>query len=121
MTADPVSYLLIERGWEVVGADGERVGEVDEQLPELDADIFDGLTVDQGLTKRPRYVPRRGRSPGLDGDAAGLIGRFASIQPRQSSRHAEKAHVDGPVRDDRGCRHVRGPHRGVEDLACHDR
>jgi uncharacterized protein YrrD len=57
VTADPVSYLLIERGWEVVASDGERVGDVDEVLADMNADIFDGLTVDQGLTKRPRYVP----------------------------------------------------------------
>jgi uncharacterized protein YrrD len=55
--ADPVSYLLIERGWEVVGSDGGRVGDVDEVLADLASDIFDGLTVDQGLTKAPRYVP----------------------------------------------------------------
>lgn len=67
MTADPVSYLLIERGWEVVGADGERVGEVDELLADLDADIFDGLTVDQGLTKRPRYVPSERVAQIVDG------------------------------------------------------
>ena len=48
---------MIERGWEVVGSDGGRVGEVDEVLGDLTADIFDGLTVDQGLTKPPRYVP----------------------------------------------------------------
>lgn len=57
MTADPVSYLLIERGWEVVASDGDRVGDVDEVLADMNADIFDGLTVDLGLTKAPRYVP----------------------------------------------------------------
>jgi len=57
MSADPVSYLLIEKGWEVVASDGERVGDVDEVLADLSADIFDGLTVDQGLVKPPRYVP----------------------------------------------------------------
>ena len=60
MTADPVSYLLIERGWEVVGAD-------DELLADVDADIFDGLTVDQGLTKRPRYVPSERVAQIVDG------------------------------------------------------
>ena len=55
--ADPVSYLLIERGWDVVGSDGGRIGEVDELLADLEADIFGGLTVEQGLTKPPRYVP----------------------------------------------------------------
>lgn len=55
--ADPVSYLLIEQGWDVVGSDGSRVGNVEEVLADLDADIFDGLTVNPGLTKTPRYVP----------------------------------------------------------------
>jgi hypothetical protein len=43
--ADPVSWLLIERGWEVVDANDQRVGTVDEVLGDLDADIWDGLTV----------------------------------------------------------------------------
>jgi hypothetical protein len=43
--ADPVSWLLIERGWEVVDANGKRVGKVDEVLGDTEADIWDGLTV----------------------------------------------------------------------------
>jgi hypothetical protein len=43
--ADPVSWLLIEPGWEVVDARGKRVGKVDEVLGEREADIWDGLTV----------------------------------------------------------------------------
>jgi hypothetical protein len=49
--ADPVSWLMIEPGWEVVDAAGERVGKVDEVLGENEADIWDGLTVDG------KYVP----------------------------------------------------------------
>ena len=43
--ADPVSWLMIEKGWEVVDASGERVGKVDEVLGDTEADIWDGLTV----------------------------------------------------------------------------
>jgi hypothetical protein len=43
--ADPVSWLLIEDGWEVVGPNGKRVGKVDEVLGDAEADIWDGLTV----------------------------------------------------------------------------
>ena len=43
--ADPVSWLLIERGWEVVDASGTRVGKVDEVLGDKETDIWDGLTV----------------------------------------------------------------------------
>jgi len=53
---DPVSYLLIEPGWDVVGSDGEKVGVVREVLADLDADIFDGLVVDPGLLKPATYV-----------------------------------------------------------------
>ena len=43
--ADPVSWLVIERGWEVVDPSGNRIGKVDEVLGEREADIWDGLTV----------------------------------------------------------------------------
>ena len=43
--ADPVSWLMIERGWEVVDASGKRVGKVDEVLGDTETDIWDGLTV----------------------------------------------------------------------------
>ena len=43
--ADPVSWLMIAKGWEVVDAGGEHVGKVDEVLGDKEADIWDGLTV----------------------------------------------------------------------------
>jgi hypothetical protein len=55
--ADPVSWLLVEKGWEVVGSDGEALGTVDEVLGDSDADIFNGLAVSPGLVGRARYVP----------------------------------------------------------------
>ena len=42
---DPVSWLMIEPGWEVVDASGNSVGKVDEVLGDTEADIWDGLTV----------------------------------------------------------------------------
>ncbi|MBA3841288.1 MAG: hypothetical protein H0X39_01470 [Actinobacteria bacterium] len=44
--ADPVSWLLIEKGWEVVDASGAGLGKVDEVLGDHETDIWDGLTVD---------------------------------------------------------------------------
>ena len=55
--ADPVAWLVIETGWEVVGSDGERLGEVQEVIGDTNADIFDGLSVSTGLLKKPKYVP----------------------------------------------------------------
>jgi hypothetical protein len=55
--SDPVAWLLVERGWEVVSSDGQKVGTVDEVLGDENADIFDGLAVASGLLKKPKYVP----------------------------------------------------------------
>ena len=42
---DPVSWLLIEPGWAVVDARGEKVGKVDDVLGDEQVDIFHGLVV----------------------------------------------------------------------------
>jgi hypothetical protein len=55
--ADPVSWWLIEHGWELVDADGGRVGSVHEVLGDFQADIFGGLAVHTSLLGKPRYVP----------------------------------------------------------------
>jgi hypothetical protein len=55
--SDPVAWLIVERGWEVVSSDGQKVGTVDEVLGDENADIFDGLAVAPGLLKKPKYVP----------------------------------------------------------------
>ena len=55
--SDPVSWFLIEPGWEVVGADGEDAGKVQEVVGDPEADIFDGLQVTAGMLGGTRYVP----------------------------------------------------------------
>ncbi len=55
--ADPVSWFVIERGWEVAGSDGSKLGTVEEVLGDPEHDIFDGLSVATGLLGKPRYVP----------------------------------------------------------------
>jgi hypothetical protein len=55
--ADPVSWLVMERGWRVVDRDGNDVGTVDEVLGDENADIFDGLSVRGGALTNARYVP----------------------------------------------------------------
>ncbi len=52
--ADPVSWLLLERGWQVVDADGQEVGKVEETVGDSTHDIFNGLTI---ATGREQYVP----------------------------------------------------------------
>jgi rRNA processing protein Gar1 len=55
--ADPVSWFVVEPGWEVVDAEGERIGQVKEVLGDTDKDIFNGIAVSPGLLKPTRYVP----------------------------------------------------------------
>ena len=54
---DPVSWFVIERGWEVAGGDGSKLGTVEEALGDPERDIFDGLSIATGLLGKPRYVP----------------------------------------------------------------
>ena len=53
----PVSWKVIERGWDVVGADGEKIGTVHEVVGDSNADIFNGLAVSPGLLRGDRHVP----------------------------------------------------------------
>jgi hypothetical protein len=55
--SDPVSWLLIEKGWQVYGPDGSELGKVVAVTGDEKADIFDGLAVDAGVLDEPRYVP----------------------------------------------------------------
>jgi hypothetical protein len=55
--ADPVSWLVVEPGWDVVGRDGEEIGQVEEIVGDTGEDIFNGLSVSSGLLGRPKYVP----------------------------------------------------------------
>jgi hypothetical protein len=54
--ADPVSWKVVERGWTVLDSAGEEVGKVGEVGGDPDADIFDGLTISQGILSKDRYV-----------------------------------------------------------------
>lgn len=55
--ADPVSWFVIEKHWDVVGSDGDELGKVEEVVGDSSRDIFNGLVVAAGLLHRPRYVP----------------------------------------------------------------
>ncbi|MBA2462237.1 MAG: hypothetical protein H0V45_10820 [Actinobacteria bacterium] len=55
--SDPVSWLVVEKGWDVVGADGSKLGSVHEVIGDSGKDIFNGLSVTPGLLRAARYVP----------------------------------------------------------------
>jgi uncharacterized protein YrrD len=45
----PVSYLAVEEGTPVLGADGDEVGHVAHVLADEESDIFDGIVISHGL------------------------------------------------------------------------
>jgi hypothetical protein len=49
VTGDPVAWLLVEPGWTVYDANGEKYGKIKEVLADDQADIFHGVLVDRGL------------------------------------------------------------------------
>ena len=57
MNGDPVSWLVIEPGWQVVGPNGEELGKVEEIVGDTGKDIFNGLSITTGVLRRPRYLP----------------------------------------------------------------
>jgi sporulation protein YlmC with PRC-barrel domain len=62
--ADPVSWLQILQGWNVVTSDGTSIGAVAQVEGDKQDDIFDGLAVESGDPVQLRYVP---------GEQVGLI------------------------------------------------
>ena len=54
---DPVAWTVIEPGWNVFDVNGGDVGRVHEVRGDFDLDIFDGLTITQGILGRDKYVP----------------------------------------------------------------
>jgi hypothetical protein len=54
---DPVSWLQIEQGWDVVASDGLVVGTVAQVEGDKQSDIFDGLAVESEQPRQMRYVP----------------------------------------------------------------
>jgi hypothetical protein len=90
--ADPVSWYLIERDWEVVGSDGEELGKVEETVGDSTHDIFDGLTVGTGLLSTPRYVPSELVGEIVEGRVALTIGkeRFERLDEYREPPSAEQ-------------------------------
>jgi len=55
--ADPVAWIMIERGWVVRDAHGDEIGQIHEVTGDENADIFDGLTIKHGILSKDKYVP----------------------------------------------------------------
>ena len=87
----PVSWLVIEKGWTVVGADERELGKVDEVAGDTNADIFDGLIVKAGALGKRRYVPAEGVSRIVEGRVE------LSLTPEEFERIEEYADPPPPA------------------------
>ncbi len=54
---DPVSWLQVAQGWNVVASDGVIVGTVAQVEGDKQSDIFDGLAVQLAQPGQIRYLP----------------------------------------------------------------
>lgn len=68
--SDPVSWLLIQKGWKVLDPTGESIGHVEEVVGDKEADIFNGLKIATGLLSGSRYVPAERVTEITDGSVA---------------------------------------------------
>lgn len=93
---DPVSWLLIEPGWRVEGADGEELGRVEEVTGDQETDIFDGLAVAGSLLGRPRYVPAEQVAAIVDGTVTLSLDRaaFDALSEYREPAEAERIEPD---------------------------
>ena len=80
---DPVAWTLIERGWKVLDAEGAEVGTVDEVTGDENADIFDGLSVSEGLLAGKKYVPSESVAEIREGEVVLALARaqLESLKP----------------------------------------
>ncbi len=80
---DPVAWKVAVHGWHVVGADGVKLGKVEDILGDPEADIFDGIAVSPGLFKGSRYVPSELVGPIYEGEVHLTVGKdeFEHLSP----------------------------------------
>ena len=93
--ADPVSWLLIEPGWQVVDASDEDVGRVEAVTGDSNADIFDGLSISTGMLSRPKYVPAERVAEIVDGTVKLSLGKGAVDSLGEYEEPAESIEVEG--------------------------
>ena len=95
MSADPVSWLLIEPGWHVVDASGDRIGKVEAVTGDSNADIFDGLAVATEMLARPKYVPSEQVGTITDGTVKLKLERSAFDALGEYREPADSVEIEG--------------------------
>lgn len=94
MSADPVSWFLIEPGWRVEAPDGSEVGRVLEVTGDSSADIFDGLAIASSMLRKPRYVPAEEVAEIVEGRVRLRLDRARIERLAEFDQPAEEATVE---------------------------
>jgi hypothetical protein len=68
MSPDPVAWINIEPGWNVLDASGEEIGRVHELAGDESVDIFDGVVIRQSRLGSDRYIPAEKVAQIFDGE-----------------------------------------------------
>ena len=95
MSAEPVSWLLIEPGWRVIDASGGDLGKIEAVTGDSDADIFDGLAVATGMLAQPKYIPAEQVGAITDGTVQLKLERSAFDALGEYVEPAESIEVEG--------------------------
>ena len=92
----PVSWLVVERGWRVIGADGNEIGRVDEIAGDTGKDIFSGVVVSEGLFKSRRFVPAERVTRIVDGEVHVDVGTAHADQLEEYEAPAPQEQILAP-------------------------
>jgi len=95
VSAEPVSWLLIEPGWRVIDASGGDLGKIEAVTGDSDADIFDGLAVATGMLAQPKYIPAEQVGAITDGTLQLKLERSAFDALGEYVEPAESIEVEG--------------------------
>ena len=91
--SDPVSWMIVERGWRVLDAAGEEIGKVDEITGDPGADIFDGLTISKGILSHDLYVPSERVGEIREGEVHLMLTRDAVEALQESKEPAPEEQI----------------------------
>lgn len=96
MNAPEVSWMAIEKGARVLGADGEEIGRVREIAGDAEADIFSGLVISVSRLGANRFLPAE-RVTGIWSRRVetSVTGEQAERLPEYEEPVAERWHPDG--------------------------
>ena len=101
--ADPVAWVVIEKGWRVVGSDGDHLGSVDEVVGDSGVDIFNGLSVSTGRLATPKYVPAEQVTTIVEGEVRLALDRrgFERLDDHDEPPPSLRVGSDGASRTER--------------------